>query len=217
MSGTTPLLLASGRDADVFAIDDRRVLRRYRYDLDTATEAALMRHVAERGFPVPAVYRAEGPDLEMERLYGPTMLSACLAGDLSPEEASATLVELHGRLHELPFPGASGRVLHMDLHPDNVVLTERGPMVIDWTNAREGDPGLDRALTALLLAMVSLTAFDPLAGLAGACLSPYVAGAADDPARLLEEVVALRRQDPNLSAEEIAALPRAVALIRSLT
>ena len=216
MSGASPILLASGRDADVFAIDDRRVLRRYRYDLDTAAEAAVMRHVAAHGFPVPAVHRAEGPELEMERLYGPTMLSACLAGDLTPERAATTLLELHERLHGLPSPGGSDSVLHMDLHPDNVMLTERGPVVIDWSNTREGAPGLDRALTALLLAMVSLTAFDPLAGLAGACLSPYVTGSRDDPARLLEEVVALRRRDPDLSAEEIAALPRAVTLIRSL-
>lgn len=53
MSGISPALLASGRDTDVFAIDDRRVLRGYRHDLDTAAEAAVMRHVAAHGFPVP--------------------------------------------------------------------------------------------------------------------------------------------------------------------
>ena len=104
----------------------------------------------------------------------------------------------------------------MDLHPDNVVLTERGPMVIDWSNTREGAPGLDRAVTALILSMVSLTASDPLASLADACLPYYVTGSETDPAGVLEEVVALRRRDPHLSVEEIAALPLAVTLIRSL-
>ena len=170
----------------MFAIDDRRVLRSYRHDLDTAAEAAVMRHVAAHGFPAPTVYRAEGPDLEMERLHG------------------------------LPSPGGSGGVPHMNLHPDNVVLTEQGPVVIDWPNTREGDPDLDRALTALLLAMVSLTAADPLAGLAEECLPHYVADTRNDPVRLLEEVVAPRRRDPNLSTAEISALPRALTLVRSL-
>ncbi|MBR8744380.1 phosphotransferase [Nocardiopsis sp. MG754419] len=216
MSGTPPAPLASGRDADVFALDDHRVLRRYRYDRDTAAEATVMRHVAAHGFPVPAVHRAEGRDMEMERLHGPTMLSASLSGELSPTEVFTTLVDLHRRLHELPARLGPGRILHMDLHPDNVMLTDRGPVVIDWCNAREGDPDLDLALTALLVAMVSLTAPDPLAGLAGAGLPHYVLSAWGDPARLLEEAAAERREDPNLTEEEIAAFPRAVDLVRSL-
>jgi aminoglycoside phosphotransferase (APT) family kinase protein len=49
------------------------------------------------------------------------------------------------RLHEVPFEGEW--LLHLDLHSDNVLLSRRGPVVIDWTNARAGDPALDVALT----------------------------------------------------------------------
>jgi hypothetical protein len=59
--------VGSGRDADVFAIDARRVLRRYRRGGDVAAEAAVMPYVAGRGFPVPRVYRADGADLVMDR------------------------------------------------------------------------------------------------------------------------------------------------------
>jgi hypothetical protein len=48
---------------------------------------------------VPAVYEAHGTDLVMERLEGPTMLSALVAGDLGLIEAAALLADLHGRLH----------------------------------------------------------------------------------------------------------------------
>ncbi|MGW5876164.1 phosphotransferase [Nocardiopsis terrae] len=206
--------LAAGRDADVFALDDHRVLRRYRNPQDTAPEAAAMAHAAEHGFPVPGVYRAEGGELEMERLYGPTMLDACLDGRMTPEGAARTLAELHERLHALPPRSGEGRLLHMDLHPGNVVLAPQGPVVIDWTNARDGDPDLDLAVTALLLALIGQSGPPPLAALAGACLPHYVGHVTGDPARLVDEVVALRGADPNLGAGELSLLPRAADLVR---
>jgi aminoglycoside phosphotransferase (APT) family kinase protein len=33
------------------------------------------------------------------------------------------------------------------LHPDNVLLSPGGPVVIDWTNSRAGDPRFDVAMT----------------------------------------------------------------------
>jgi Phosphotransferase enzyme family len=72
--------LASGREADVFALDETRVLRRYRRSADATAEAEVMAYVRGLGYPVPAVYRASGPDLVMERLDGPTMTQAMAAG-----------------------------------------------------------------------------------------------------------------------------------------
>lgn len=53
---STPI--ASGREAGVFALDDDRVLRRYRRAADVTEEAEAMAYVAGLGFPVPAVYEA---------------------------------------------------------------------------------------------------------------------------------------------------------------
>ncbi|MEU3689659.1 hypothetical protein [Streptomyces narbonensis] len=39
-----------------------------------------MTRLAAHGYPVPAVVRAEGPDLVMERLTGPSLLDALLDG-----------------------------------------------------------------------------------------------------------------------------------------
>src|SRR5262245_56204801 len=44
-------LLATGTVADVFALDDRRVLRRDRSGRDQSGEAEIVRHVIAHGFP----------------------------------------------------------------------------------------------------------------------------------------------------------------------
>ena len=121
-------LLAAGREADVYALDDQRVLRRYRREADVTGEADAMRHLAGLGYPVPAVYEATGRDMVLERLDGPTMAQALTTGELGLEEAAAHLADLLHRLHELPpWPGApaGSRIVHLDLHPLNVLMTAR--------------------------------------------------------------------------------------------
>jgi aminoglycoside phosphotransferase (APT) family kinase protein len=209
-------LVATGRDADVFALDARRVLRRYRDGGDVAAEAAVMSYVAERGFPVPAVYRAHGRDLVMERLAGPTMLRALETGELTVPEAAERLVALHHRLHELPARSASDpavRILHLDLHPDNVMLTGRGPVLIDWRNAAEGPPALDLAMTAVIAAQVAADPGQPLAGPAARLLTEFLGRLDGVPAWAVDQAVALRRTDPNLTPREAADLARAAELI----
>ncbi|MET8042914.1 phosphotransferase [Micromonospora sp. NPDC005215] len=180
-----PVPLASGRDADVFAIDDRRVLRRYRKGGDVAAEAAVMAYVGSLGFPVPAVYEARGTDLVMERLDGRTMLSALIAGELDALAAADCLADLHRRLHALPprlgerdgdgdGDGDGDRILHLDLHPDNVMLTSRGPVLIDWRNATEGPADLDVALSAVILAQVAVDREHPLAPPAATLLDAFL-------------------------------------------
>lgn len=211
---TTPL--ASGRDADVYALDAGRVLRRYRTGGDVAAEAAVMAHVAALGFPVPVVHEASGPDLVLERLDGPTLLHALVAGEVDEGAAGRCLADLHARLHALPprtgaSPGTS--VLHLDLHPDNVLLTSRGPVVIDWRNAAEGPAELDVALSAVILAQVAVDDDHPLAGRATAVLDAFVAEAGAGLLPSLEDAVALRRVDPALSSAERQRLDAAAALV----
>jgi aminoglycoside phosphotransferase (APT) family kinase protein len=47
---------------------------------------------------------------------------------------------------------AADTLLHLDLHPDNVILSRAGPMVIDWRNTRRGDAAIDVATTWLIMA-----------------------------------------------------------------
>jgi aminoglycoside phosphotransferase (APT) family kinase protein len=201
------------------------VLRRYRPGEgdDTAAEAAAMEHARAHGFPVPEVYEAGGRDLLMERVDGPTML-----GDLSRRpwrvgRHGHTLGELHERLHAIPAPaglpspaGRGEQLVHFDLHPDNVLLSAHGPVVIDWSNASRGDPADDVALTWVILATSVIPGPLPFRVLARAgrnLLLDAFLSRTDKEAALerVPEIAALRLQtDPHLLEPEQRAL-RALA------
>jgi Ser/Thr protein kinase RdoA (MazF antagonist) len=204
-------LLAAGRDADVFELDAGRVLRRYRAGGDVSAEAAVMRHVAGHGYPVPAVHAAEGTDLVMDRLTGPTMFESLLAGELAMDDGAAMLAGLLDRLHAIPASAPARSVLHLDLHPQNVMLTARGPVVIDWRNATEGPAELDVAMSALILAQVAVAGAPPGVDELLDGLLRRVGPAA---ARGLDGALARRRRDPNLTAREQTDLDSAAALVR---
>ncbi|WBB53172.1 phosphotransferase [Verrucosispora sp. WMMD573] len=214
--GTTPF--AAGRDADVYALDDARVLRRYRDGTDVTVEARFMSHLHAAGFPVPRVHRADGADLVMQRVAGPTMLQALVAGAIEVERGAAVLAGLHRRLHAVaPLPGTPDgeRILHLDLHPDNVILDPSGPVLLDWRNVRHGPPGLDVAMTALILAQVAVDPDQPMATAADEMQRAYRYALRDHAAPLVAEALAIRRANPTQTPTEIALLDAAAALLDS--
>jgi aminoglycoside phosphotransferase (APT) family kinase protein len=184
--------LADGRDAEVFALGDDRVLRRYRAGnlgadgkLKTSErEAEIMRYVGSQGYPVPVIHEVKGPDMVMERVDGPTMLRDLGNRPWMVWRHARLLAALHRRLHRIPAPDwlptyashlaftgpdveeawaglpplptgsptAPETLLHLDLHPDNVILSSRGPVVIDWRNTRRGNGAIDVASTWLIMA-----------------------------------------------------------------
>ncbi|WP_433610482.1 phosphotransferase [Dactylosporangium sp. CA-139114] len=209
-------LLASGRDADVYALDERRVLRRYRRGGDVAAEAAIMRYVSDHGYPVPRIYQAEGADLVMERLDGPTMLQALGDGALDLKAGATVLADLLERLHKVRVRSATDpgtRILHLDLHPENVVMTEGGPVVIDWRNSCEGPPELDVAMTALIIATVAVLPGHQFAERAEAFLDTLLSCTRDNPLSQLEAAVHRRSADANVTADEKVHLHEAKLLV----
>jgi tRNA A-37 threonylcarbamoyl transferase component Bud32 len=216
-----PKLVASGRAADVFEHGPGTVIRRYRHpDADVTREAAVMEHLRLRGYPVPAVHFASGPELAMDRIEGPTMLEDLTRRPWRLWLHARLLAELHERLHaiearpglEAPF-GDGGSVLHLDLHPGNVILTSGGPVVIDWSNVMRGDPAVDVAQTWVLLA-TSLVPGNPLVRAVGAAGRGIFVRAflqhldRDAAAGVLAAVAERRLRDPNVLPEEAAALRR---------
>ncbi len=234
-------VLATGRDATVHALGEDRVLRRLPSpDRDLRAEAEVMEHVRARGYPVPQVFRVGPGEMVLERVEGPTMLQAIEAKVWHVDRHARTLADLHVRLHALPAPAdlrphpvlPGPAIVHQDLHPGNVLLSPAGPLVIDWTNARAGDPDLDVAITWLLMG-----AFDhdvePPAGSLPHRLRARVERAAEprlrarflrtfldatgrrEPARaVLPEVARYRLEDPNVRPGEAEALH---ALVRRET
>ena len=152
-------LVGQGRNADVYDIGGGRVLRRYRdAALATEREAEVMVHARARGVPVPEVFDASGPDLVMEYAEGPTMLQAVARQPWTLERQARLLAKLHDLVHAVPglswqpAPFGDGEaLLHRDLHPDNVILTQDGPLVIDWEGAVRGPAAADIALTWVIV------------------------------------------------------------------
>jgi aminoglycoside phosphotransferase (APT) family kinase protein len=210
-------LLASGRTADVYAIGDDRVLRRYRDGLSAEHEAAVMVYVAGLGYPVPTVFQVSGPDMLMERIDGPTMAEAMVTGQLDPEHGMEQLAALQTALHELA-PRVSGRpgdrIIHLDLHAENVIMSERGPIVIDWCNATDGPPELDIAISGLIMAEIAVNPESPIAGLAAAAVPLFLAAAGRPSELMVDEALTMRLGNPSLSADEKDRLPKAADLIR---
>jgi uncharacterized protein (TIGR02172 family) len=66
-----------------------------------------------------------------------------LAHDLADNEKK-TIRQILERLPE------GDAVCHGDFHPDNILLTTQGPVIIDWMTATRGHPQADVARTALL-------------------------------------------------------------------
>jgi aminoglycoside phosphotransferase (APT) family kinase protein len=78
------------------------------------------------------------------------------AADALPQELKEQALRL---LESLPDGGA---LCHGDLHPDNVILSPRGPVIIDWPDAGSGAPLADVARTVVLMKFGALAVPDIL-------------------------------------------------------
>ena len=69
-------------------------------------------------------------------------------------EAPGLTAELRDRLltHLASRPDGD-RVCHGDFHPENLLITARAPVIIDWMTATSGSPAADVARTTLMLGM----------------------------------------------------------------
>ncbi len=184
-----------------------------------------MRYLAAAGYPVPHVYDAAGPDLVMERLHGPDMLADLGRRPWLIPQHARTLAELHDRLHRISAPpglpvavGADGTalgggtaVLHLGLHPANVMLTQRGPVVIDWAGARVGAPGADVAMSYLILMTSDTDLLPPWLRLViwwprAAYVHRFLAAVGDSPWPHVASAARVRIAEVNTRPAEIARL-----------
>jgi tRNA A-37 threonylcarbamoyl transferase component Bud32 len=203
---TSRVLIASGRACDIFEHGQDAVLRRYREGepRDTGREAAVMRRAHEAGVPAPRVLEVHPDALVLERIDGPTMLEEI---EHRPWRFLAYGREL-GRLHRRVLDAG---VVHRDFHPLNVLLPPAGPVVIDWSNAGEGDPAEDVAFSQVILA-TSDSDFPRWLERLGRALrrrfvGAYLDGVGMSPPRDLLHAAAERRLlDPHLRERELASV-----------
>jgi aminoglycoside phosphotransferase (APT) family kinase protein len=212
-------LLAQGRDCDIYDLGDGTVLRRSRKAYDQTGEARVLRYTAGHGYPVPAVIelRDDGHDLVMEKIEGPTMAQAVERRPWRAAAIGRQLADLHRSLHQIPAPDwlralAEGDCLvHLDLHPQNVILSPAGPVVIDWTNAVRGRPGHDSARVWVLVTTAKVDVSPLVRPVLGMVRTRLVDAFLDDAGRqeavdCLPYAVELTLLDPNISEEEKAAV-----------
>ena len=101
--------------------------------------------------------RAGGTEIVMERIDGPMMMDAMLREPWqmgrvrARARRSARPAARDPRARVAAAIDDGDRLVHLDLHPLNVMITASGPVVIDWTNAARGDALTDVAVTFMLL------------------------------------------------------------------
>lgn len=141
---------------------------------------AVDRMVEVEGRPGIVFERIEGPTMSQAMLGAPFSLFQMAGGmaELHAAMHSCELPDLPARRDRLEFgiraaealtPDTREAVLkalaqlpdgdtvcHGDLWPDNVIMSPRGPIIIDWAGAARGDPLADVARTWLLNRLTNL-------------------------------------------------------------
>jgi aminoglycoside phosphotransferase (APT) family kinase protein len=165
----------------------------------------------------------DGADLVMERIEGPSMVAALERAPWTVLRQGDVLAELHQRLHDVAPPdflgpapvGEGNAVVHLDLHPLNVIVGAKGPVVIDWTSACLGDGAVDVALAWVLMSAGEIPVGPVMAKMLswgrGLLVKRFLrhfdrAGVV----RQLRDVVSWKVNDPHMSPREVETMWRIV-------
>jgi len=84
----------------------------------------MMGLAGENGIRVPLVYEVRPESLVMELIPGAPLLDRIRRRPWTLPAAVRVIADLHDQLHRIPYEG--GRLVHFDLHPDNVLMGAEG-------------------------------------------------------------------------------------------
>lgn len=143
----------------MFIRSDGLLVKRTRTGRDLRLEAEMMVYLSGHGIPVPRVHDVTADELVMQYVPGPRMSEEIGRKPWLAAQLGRELADLHRSLDTVRAPdflAGDGDLLHLDLHPGNVVLGPEGPVVLDWASAIKGDRRLDVALSWVSLAVARL-------------------------------------------------------------
>ena len=171
----------------------------------------------EAGVPVPRVDGCPEPGaIAMEFIRGRSMFEALAAAPHTALRHARTLADLQRSVNQLRapdwFPSAGSptgaSVLHLDLHPMNVIYGVHGPVIIDWTNVARGPAELDAAMTYVLVSTFEVASrFERTAQRAFGAAFALLRGRRHVRAGLLQ-AIERRLGDPNTTPAERQAVAR---------
>lgn len=173
---TAAHLLGETSLARSYAINDAYVAHELVLPINEYPGIGLLNHVTEHGYTAPRLVEIIGDTLIMEHIHGPTLFQALVSGETSYADGAEIVDALHRALHDIPLPAHPDKymnkehhhllvgtdheratnlaIIHLDLHPANIILAADGAYPINWECARIGPPHLDRASTALAIGVV---------------------------------------------------------------
>lgn len=211
-------VLARGRDGEIIDLGDGLVLRQAFDGRSLATEASVMTYARSSGVPVPRVHEVTASGgVVMERVPGPVLRSEIASGACSAAAAASIVLDLHALVHAVAAPSdlpgrdlPGDRLLHLDLHIENIILAPTGPVLLDWANARRGPAAADLAMSWLIMAGPVPGETEEIRQFRTAFLAAMRSGI-DVPSvsTVMPAVTEWRATDRALSAEESAAVRQA--------
>ena len=188
-----------GRTAEVFGVDDSRVLKLFHKDIDQKefqNELSFARLAAASGLPTAEVHESvtiEGRiGIVFSRITGESLLTRISRRPLEVPILARKFAQLHCQIHSAEItsgpmfrdtletqirnvsdlgaafadriitymddlPVSNTVLCHGDFHPENVIISDRGPVIIDWAAARLGCAAADCARTSLLIGVGSVS------------------------------------------------------------
>ena len=151
-------LISIGSEWELRHYGPEHVVRTSTQGLNLSREAEALVAVNSTGFPSPVfVQQLDPSSIVMERLDGPTMLEDLTSRPWTLRRHAKNLARLHRALGTVAAPSHWERVsegesvVHLDLHPGNIKMSSRGPVVLNWSRSARGSSAFDAAVTYVIL------------------------------------------------------------------
>ena len=185
-------LIAVGRTAEVYALNEDRVIKLFydwcdpqwvQHEIDVANLISTLPIATPKILDSVEIQGRKG--IIYQRMDGPSLLKLTTKKPWRVIHFARLFAELHTEIHknkvkELPSQRTAlinvmkqlesltadqkanvldlldelpddNTLCHLDFHPDQVLITDNGPAVIDWMTAKQGHPLCDVSRTCVLL------------------------------------------------------------------